>query len=57
MEADEVVRQTLAALGRQPVVVPGLRNKLATWAVERLLPKTWAVRLAAAGTRALYGGR
>lgn len=54
MAPDVVARQTLQALGRQPVVVPGLRNQLATWAAERLLPRALAVRLAAAGTRAMY---
>ena len=54
MECAPVVRQTLAALGRRPVVVPGAFNRAATWITQRLLPRRLAVALTSRGTRALY---
>lgn len=51
---DAVAVETLNALGRQPVVVPGLRNRIATALTQRVLPRRWAVSLASAGTRRLY---
>lgn len=53
MEADPVVEATLAALGRQPVVIPGRLNRLVAGAL-RLLPRRTAVALVSAATRALY---
>jgi short-subunit dehydrogenase len=54
MEPERVVRAALAALGRGPVVVPGRRNRLASFVAQRFLPRRAAVRLASARTRAMY---
>jgi short-subunit dehydrogenase len=54
MRPRDVARQTLAALGRRPVVIPGRWNRLAAGAVARLLPRPRAVRLVSAQTRAMY---
>ena len=51
---DEVVRETLAALGRQPMVIPGRRNRMASFLAQRLLPRRSVVRLASARTREMY---
>lgn len=54
MSPEQVVRQALAALGRQPVVIPGRRNRMAAFVAPRLLPRRPAVALASAITRARY---
>jgi short-subunit dehydrogenase len=54
MEAEPVVEATLAALGRQPVVIPGRLNRLAALATSRLLPRPTAVALVSAATRRMY---
>lgn len=53
MTPDEVVEETLAALGRGPVLVPGLANKLAGAILGRL-PRRVAVRVISRATRKLY---
>ncbi|MCC6523055.1 MAG: SDR family NAD(P)-dependent oxidoreductase [Polyangiaceae bacterium] len=57
MDAAAVAEETLRALGRRPVVVPGLRPALASALVTRLLPRRLAIALASAGTRAMYARR
>ncbi len=57
MDCAPVVRQTLAALGRKPVVVPGTANRVASWITQRLLPRRAAINLASRGTRAMYPSR
>jgi short-subunit dehydrogenase len=54
MEADRVVAATLSALGKKPVVIPGLINKLASFLTQRLLPRRLVIELAASGTAAVY---
>jgi short-subunit dehydrogenase len=54
MSPQRVATRALAALGRQPVMVPGRRNRLAAFAAQRLLPRASVVRLASARTRAMY---
>lgn len=54
MDCAPVVKQTLAALGRRPVVVPGAGNRVSSWITRRLLPQRAATALASRGTRALY---
>ncbi len=54
MSPEQVVRETLAALGRRPVVIPGRRNRLAAFVAQRLLPRRVTVALASARTRAMY---
>lgn len=53
LDPEEVAQQALAALGRGPRVVPGLVNRIASFTMERLLPRRLAVRLMAANTRDL----
>lgn len=54
MSADNVVREALAALGRQPVVIPGRRNRLVASFAARLMPRSALVALASKQTRAMY---
>jgi short-subunit dehydrogenase len=54
MAPERVVRAALGALGRQPVVIPGWRNRWAAFGVSRLLSRTAAVALVSRQTRALY---
>lgn len=54
MAAEPVVRETLAALGRRPVVIPGRLNRLAAFAAVRLLPRRSVVALASDATRSMY---
>lgn len=54
MDCTPVVSETLRAIGRKPVVVPGLVNKITSFLVTRLLPRRTAVGLTSAGTRAMY---
>jgi short-subunit dehydrogenase len=54
MAPEPVVRETLAALGRKPVVIPGRSNRLAAFVTQRLLPRRSAVTLASAATRSMY---
>jgi short-subunit dehydrogenase len=51
-----VAEETLRALGRQPVVFPGLGPAFAAFLSQRLLPRRAAIALAAAGTRSMYQG-
>jgi len=54
LEPEEVVRATLAGLGRGPLVIPGRLNRLAAFVTERLLPRRVAVACVSAATRAMY---
>jgi hypothetical protein len=54
MDCPPVVSQTLRALGRKPIVVPGTSNKVAAWLTQRLLPRRLTIALASRGTRAMY---
>ncbi len=54
MDCASAARETLAALGRRPVVVPGRANRISGWITQRLLPRRAAIALASAGTRAMY---
>ena len=45
LDADEVVRATLDALGGGPTVVPGSVNKLATFFLRRLAPRRSAIAI------------
>jgi uncharacterized protein len=53
LDAAEVARGTLDALGHGPVVVPGAVNKLATLVLGRLLPRKSAIAIMGASTREL----
>ena len=54
MEPGSVARAALAALGRQPVLVPGRLNRVAAFANQRLLPKRSAIDLISTATRRMY---
>jgi short-subunit dehydrogenase len=54
MEPDAVAREALAMLGRTPSRVVGHWNRLATFAMERLLPRRLAIELLGRSTRALF---
>ena len=54
MDCAPVVRHTLAALGRRPVVVPGTVNAMVSWITQHLLPRRFAITLTSNGTRSLY---
>jgi len=52
-----VARQTLAALGRRPVLIPGWRNRFLATVAVRLLSRRRLVATASARTRAMYPTR
>jgi short-subunit dehydrogenase len=54
MQPRRVVAETLRALGRQPSIVPGRGNRLATFAMGRLLTRRGAVRLMGAVSERMY---
>ena len=54
LHPDVVARQAMAALGRRPVMVPGLRSRM-TAVVAGLLPRRVAIALSSRQTAAMYG--
>jgi short-subunit dehydrogenase len=54
MKPDDVVRAALTALGRQPVVIPGWRNRLAGLLASRVMFRRAVVTLASKQTAAMY---
>jgi len=56
MEPDEVAREALATLGRGPSLVAGRWNRLATLAMERVLPRRVAIETLGRTTRAMFRG-
>lgn len=54
MEASDVVKEALAALGRRPHLVVGRFNRIARFAMGRLLPRRIAVRIMGAASRRMY---
>jgi short-subunit dehydrogenase len=55
MEADDVARRALAALGRRPSTVTGALNRVAAFAFARLLPRRASIQIMGRATRRLYG--
>lgn len=53
LDPEQVVEQALRALGRKPVVIPGLVNRVATVLMTRLLPKRAAISILARSTGSL----
>lgn len=49
-----VAAETLAALGRQPSVIPGRTNRLAAFFMRRILPRRAAITLMGRTMRAMY---
>ena len=53
MQPDDIVEQTLAALGRGPIVIPGMTNKAARFVLSRLLSRRAAIALMSQNTGGL----
>lgn len=53
LDARDVAEQTLHTLGRNPQVVPGLFNKMASWVMSRLLPRSLSIRIMKKNTESL----
>ncbi len=53
LEADEVVEQTLRALGKGPILIPGAVNKLARFVLARLLSRRAAIAIMSKNTGGL----
>lgn len=53
LDAEIVAEQTLNALGKGPFVVPGLMNRIAHFAMSRLLPRKTAIGIMSRNTRDL----
>lgn len=53
LDADVVAEQTLNALGRGPVVVPGAINKLGRFVLTRLLSRRAAIAIMSKNTGGL----
>ena len=53
LDPDVVADRSLNALGRGPIVVPGFVNRLAAWAMGRLLPRRAAIGIMARSTSGL----
>jgi short-subunit dehydrogenase len=53
---EEVVNETLAALGKGATCVPGSRDRVLALVLERLLPRELAVGLISAVTQRMYRG-
>ncbi|MEO0604624.1 MAG: SDR family NAD(P)-dependent oxidoreductase [Myxococcota bacterium] len=56
LTAADVATQTLARLGRGPVMVPGRLNGAVFFVMSRLLGRRAAIRFMSANTRAIYAG-
>jgi short-subunit dehydrogenase len=57
MEPADVVTEALAALGRRPSMVPGRTNRLAAGLMQRVLPRSTAVRLMGRASRSVGVGQ
>lgn len=55
MAPEAVARQALEALGRRPSTVTGALNRVAAFALGRLLPRRASIQLMGRATRRLYG--
>lgn len=55
MPPEAVARETLSSLGRRPLIVPGRANRMAAFFMQRLLPRSAAVRLMGRVLRGMYG--
>ena len=55
MESGPVVSESLAALGKTPSFVPGMANRAAAFVMERLFPRSAAIRTMGKATRKMYG--
>ena len=53
LSAEQVVEQTLRALGKSPIIVPGAVNKIARFVMTRLLPRRSAITIMGKNTGGL----
>lgn len=51
LEPDQVAREALAKLGREPSMIPGRFNRFASQLLRRVLPRRTAIRMMGAQTR------
>jgi short-subunit dehydrogenase len=54
LEPNEVVTETLAALGHQPTVIPGKMNRLSSFVMRRLLSRQAGIRFMGSVLRGMY---
>ncbi|HZU69918.1 MAG TPA: SDR family NAD(P)-dependent oxidoreductase [Ktedonobacteraceae bacterium] len=54
MTPAEVVTETLAALGKQPLIIPGWSNRMANIVMQRVLPHKMAIKLMGRVMRGMY---
>jgi short-subunit dehydrogenase len=54
LEPVQVVSEALAALGRQPYVIPGRKNRLASFMMRHLLPRKLAIKFMGRTLRQMY---
>jgi hypothetical protein len=54
MTPAQVVGEALEALGRRPTLVPGRSNRLATFLMRRVLPRSSAIRVISGATERMY---
>jgi hypothetical protein len=54
LEPETVVAESLAALGKQPHVIPGRTNRLASFAMRHLLPRRMAIQFMGRILRDMY---
>lgn len=57
MESDDVAREALAALGRQPSIVAGRWNRVASSVMQRVLPRKRAIDIMTRSMRSMYRDR
>ena len=57
MESGDVAREALAALGKRPSIVAGGWNRLASSAMQRLLPRKKAIEVMTRSMRSMYRDR
>jgi uncharacterized protein len=55
LEPAQVVSETLGALGRQAVIIPGSKNRLVAFIMQRLLSRSRAIQTISQATRGMYG--
>jgi uncharacterized protein len=55
MRPEQVVREALHALGKKPYVIPGRINRLSSFVMRHLLPRTAAIKFMGRVLRRMYG--
>ncbi|MEJ2711406.1 MAG: SDR family NAD(P)-dependent oxidoreductase, partial [Anaerolineales bacterium] len=54
VSTQEVVSETIAALGHRPGVIPGRSSRMAAFFMRRLMPRRWAIQMMGQAMRSLY---